>query len=235
MAERRHLKNAPIRAAVIEVSLPIDEGSTPAKLERLAKTFTGYGRLERIRYPWADDDDVSVRATSKQDDKHVVEVARDGFSFTRFKPYTEWAAVKKEALRLWRIYLKNRAPSHASRIAVRYINHLKLPFDLPLHPEQYILGLPLPPEGWPRALSNLLSRVTLFDSDRDLQVNVFHTLLDDPEENKMGFGFDIEAFKEGSALPVSAVAVGTVLDSLRDLKNEVFFKGLTERAVRMYE
>jgi uncharacterized protein (TIGR04255 family) len=233
MAKQRHLRHAPIRAAVIHISLPIDEASTPAKLEEIVGGFTGYANLERLEYPW--DEGITVQATSSRDDKHTVEVGRDSFSFTRLKPYVNWPTMKREALRLWRAYLKVRTPPHANRIALRYVNHLRLPFDMPLHPEEYVLGLPIPPKGWPRALSNLLSRLTLLDAERDLQANVIHTILDDPEENKMGFGFDIEAFKAGNDLPISATSVGKILDDLRDLKNEIFFNGLTERAIRMYE
>ena len=50
----------------------------------------------------------------------------DGFTFSKLEPYTTWEKVFGEALRLWNIYVEIAHPLETSRVAVRYINRLRV-------------------------------------------------------------------------------------------------------------
>ena len=53
---------------------------------------------------------------------YVAQFTRNGFVFSRLKPYEGWETFEAEAKRLWCIYRELAEPSEVQRLGVRFIN-----------------------------------------------------------------------------------------------------------------
>ncbi len=247
MPKPRHLRNAPIREAILDVRTPRREDLDISLLGDLCKALPDYPVIQdRLLYMgelkihtgpdvYSEQREVQrdgFRAVS-EDGNQIAQFRLDGFSFSRMRPYTSWPEVESEARRLWELYAQTVAPQKVTRLAVRYVNHLRIPFpvqDL----KAYLQGIPDLPEGWPQNVSSFLYRNTLLDPERGLSAHVTLALTDDVDQDKIGLIFDIDAFVDGE-FPLPTEEFWGTFGSLRDLKNRVFFNGVTEKTLEAYE
>lgn len=244
MPQVRHLRHAPIREAVLDVRIPRTGVAPLDALRELAGSLSGFANVDaqfqfESGIQWSGSGEVSrhdrteplgFRAVS-EDETRVVQFRLDGFSYSRLRPYTSWEEIRDEARPLLERYVETVGSRDGIRLALRYINHLRLPYpteDL----KKFVLGLPDPPEGWPAAVESFLYRITLAD-DSGASVHVTHALVDDVDESRIGVIFDIDAFREGR-FTVGDDAFWRTFEELRDLKNRIFFRGITDRTVEMY-
>ena len=167
-----HLNKAPIVEAIIDfrVKLPSDfklEVFHPLRTQ-LGEEYPGFEEQQiieqTIRQEAGHAAEFSTRVSGihghrliSKDRKNVVQLRRDGFTFSRLPPYTRWDEVFGEAWRLWGMYVEAAKPVEVSRIAVRYINRLLLPL-LFSNPEEYLKAPPVTAEGWPAEMSAFLTR-----------------------------------------------------------------------------
>lgn len=241
---RGHLRNAPIGEALIDFRVLRRELIS-------ADVFSGLGALVGQRYSQSRVMQ-SVRARFGIDQGQMVEpsstqaavgwiyiaegaVAQfrvDGFTFNKLEPYTTWEQVFGEAIRLWAVYVTASAPTEVTRLAVRYINRMRVPG--PANLQDYLTAPPaLPPEISPR-VQEFLSRVVVQDSTRDASVILVQALESSLDPSLIPLLLDIDAFKAVS-LPPEDPSLPRVFEQLRMLKNEVFYASITERTVEMYE
>lgn len=243
-----HLNKPPIVEAVIDfrVKLPSDfklEVFHPLRTQ-LAEEYPGFEEQQIIQQTIKQEPgqgpEVSTRLSGihghrllSKDGKNVVQLRRDGFNFSRLNPYTQWEEVFSEAWRVWSLYAETAKPLEVSRIAVRYINRLLLPVPFS-KPEEYLKAPPMTAEGWPREMSAFLSRVVMRDPESEILVNVVQAL--EPQalgHTNVTLLFDIDAYEDVS-LPADDVTMRARFAKLRELKNRVFFKGLTEKAIDLF-
>src|SRR5438874_933662 len=59
-------------------------------------------------------------AFTSEDGKQIFQARRDGFTFSRLRPYAGWPELRDEARRLWDIYRDTAKPDKITRVAVRY-------------------------------------------------------------------------------------------------------------------
>ncbi|CAN5461990.1 TIGR04255 family protein [soil metagenome] len=243
-----HLSKAPIVEAVIDfrLKLPSDfklEVFYPLRVQ-LAEDYPGFEEQQiieqTIKQEPGQGPEVSTRLSGihghrllSKDGKNVVQLRRDGFTFSRLNPYTQWEEVFREAWRVWGMYEVTAVPLEVSRIAVRYINRLLLPVPLS-NPEEYLKAPPMTAEGWPRDMSAFLSRVVMHDPESEIMVNVIQALEPQaPGQSNVTLLFDIDAYEDVS-LPADDVTIKGRFDELREMKNRVFFKGLTQKAIDLF-
>ena len=248
MARQRHLRNAPITEALIDFRVsqlgkPLNEASLDLLKPGLQERYPTWQRQDfveariEVKGP-------SIRqdATDKQfrgflfrarDERSIAQFRVDGFTYNRLKPYPSWEDILPEAISLWRLYVETAAPVLVTRTAVRYINHLRLPF-----PErgliQYLAAPPVAPEGYPRFLSGFLTRVTLHEPEEGLAAIVTQASEQGLEAAHLTIILDIDAFSDMEFIPGSDRLL-SMLERLRALKNGIFFGSLTEDAVRLFE
>ena len=82
------------------------------------------------------------------DELNVAQFKRNGFVFSRLRPYQDWEAFEREARRLWNVFLELAKPSQVSRLGVRFINRIPIAAnkelgDYLVEPPTRPLGLPL--------------------------------------------------------------------------------------------
>ncbi len=167
------------------------------------------------------------------DGKNIAVFKRDGFSFSRLKPYTDWQSVSSEARRLWETYARMAELNNITRIAVRYINHLEIP--LPISDfRDYLTAPPPVPKKAPQAVSSFLTRVGVHDTKRQLDANITQAMERSSKPNFIVIILDIDAYKLGE-FETTTEGIWNILDELRTLKNEIFFSSISERTAELFE
>jgi len=162
----------------------------------------------------------------------VAQFRSDGFTLNRLAPYRNWQTLYGEAARLWPLYVERAAPKAVLRVALRYINELRLPLEPGEDFDLYLAAPPRIPNELPQLLSAFLVRVVLHDREHDLACNVIQVL--EPLSGPITVKLDIDVFR-ADEFPTDIGSLDQVFQHLHDFKNRVFFSHLTERTVKLYE
>lgn len=248
MAKQRHLNKAPITEAVIDYRVVPSPNVAIGALREALNELKGRFPLvdERVGYEYKAEFSKEGRNISQSsrdkgiegfnarsgDGQKVAQFRLDGFTFNKLKPYTSWEEVFSEASALWELYKRAASPELVTRIAVRYLNHLALPRDVP--PSTHITA-PLPlPDALQRLfpLAHYLTRVVVTDAERGLFANIIQSL-DQITEDKVVIILDIDAYKTFS-VSASDQELKDTFANLREFKNRIFFENLTEKALEEY-
>ena len=164
----------------------------------------------------------------------LVQFRPDGFTLNNMKKYVGGDELLDRALAFWELLVQRAQPEVVSRVALRYINRLKLPLTSGDPFTRYLTSPPALPEGAPRRLSEFLSRVVGHDEQRQATAVVVQQLNRREGEQPVAVTIDVDVFRTGT-FPVDSSALRGILDSLRALKNETFFALLTDETVSFYE
>jgi uncharacterized protein (TIGR04255 family) len=250
----RHLVNPPIVEALVEIrgtwgvrevlpstfesikaelSADYPESETRLKLEARIEVASSQVEIQRP----SEFHGVFLKAPSSN---RLVQLRVDGFAFSQLKPYRTGEALLEEALAIWKMYAEVVRPTAVTRIALRYINRLSLPFTHGDQFSRFLTAAPSSPEGAPQSVSEFFSRVvthpwpaeTPVAPDGDETVAIITQKLAREGVSTM-VTLDIDAFKVGPSLVHSIDGLRTELETLRKLKNEIFFALLTEEALRL--
>jgi len=243
MANKRHLKNAPIIEAIVDIqvkSLPESYLQTlkaihaaiadkyPEELEhRKMQTTIRLGETEaRTEHSLIGYRHISENKTQ------VFLATLNGFTFSRLRPYETWESFRKEALALWELYANTVNPELITRVALRYINRLEIPFP----GESFDKYLTSPPNLSPnisQAIGSFLTRIII--PEPALYATAVITQAMDPLFSKdtrtAPVILDIDVFKEGEF--TKEETWGAIIDQLRELKNKIFFESITEEMARL--
>ena len=243
---RTHLRKAPIVEAVIDFRVLRESNVSP-------DTFAGITSSIGEKYSLAESvhsiearfgidrgrmiDPAQRRADLGWRYRAGTEVAQfrvDGFTFSKIEPYTTWEAVFGEAFRLWKIYLELAKPKELSRIAVRYINRMKVIGNRNIN--DFLEAPPLLPQPIPPVIRDFLTRVHIADERRSAAAVIVQALEPQLDPNVMSLLLDIDAYHENRAVLVPTdPSLPSLFEQLRELKNEVFYAIITEKAAEMYE
>lgn len=248
MAEIRHLKNAPITEAIIDFRVKNSnvqslEKSTDYLKERIfdsypkAQAMLGYQaevrfRLGGVTEQTAGDTGFKGYFFTSEDGLNVAQFRADGFTFNRLKPYTSWENIFTEVMRLWGLYIEVAKPEYVIRIAVRYINHIKIP--LPVEDiSRYLTTLPDSPKNTFYQLRGFLTRLQFVELKLNLEAITTQALELSPDPNSVILYLDIDAYKQGQFSPLDE-DIPKILKALREMKNTIFFGSITEETVRLF-
>ena len=245
MAIPRHLTNAPITEALIDLQVKLPADVQVEKLKSAHELISANYPQVMERRRWASQvqfkkEKPPTQVTSETGPdgylfissvpKQMVQFRLDGFTFNRFKPYETWELMRDEAYRLWKIYVQIAAPDMITRIAVRYINHLQLPLpvtDFGL----YLAAPPRVPGQQPHFVNSFLSRVVIIDSLTGAAANIGQALESISQGRVI---LDIDVFKGGD-FRVDVDDAWDLLNELRHFKNRIFFESVTDQTLRLYE
>ncbi len=248
MADRRHLKNAPIREALIDIQfepqLTIDAlnffaEAVKSKFDKQAKIWQQPFGSEIV--PDGDSKTSSEQAVigirfDSEELGHVVQVRVNGFTFSKLAPYKDWEEVKLAAQEAWRDFVKFSRPATINRVAVRYINALEIPLPLTDFSE-YFTASPQVPKELPQGLTAFLQRVVMVDPKTESVAVVTQALEESQsatQSNAITIFLDINSFQVKQIDP-SSDELWATFDVLRDFKNAIFFEHITERAAELFE
>lgn len=243
MAQQSHLRNAPIREALIDIKV---RGVAAASLagglpERLARE---YPRVERINFHQFEVQvneskevvsasvarDTGFRAFS-HDGLLIAQFREDGFTLSRLAPYQTWENLRDETQRLWAAYLEIAKPERVMRIALRYVNQINLPLPFGDFSEYLHMAPNLPP-GVPQALSSFLMRYVI-PAPEAQAVAIVTQALEGSTDAIVPVILDIDVFEDMDC-PTQGNECWATLSRLHNLKNTIFFKSITEKTKGMY-
>jgi uncharacterized protein (TIGR04255 family) len=245
MAQRRHLENAPITEALVDFRV-----SLPKEFD--AEVFADLKATLADRYPVAEkmrQSGTRIEVTAGKpafasipprllgyrfrstDGLDLGQFRVNGFTYSRLAPYTAWAKLFPEAWRLWTIYVATVRPPFVSRVALRYINHLRLPIQQGDDLERYLSALPPMPPGAPGGFSGFVSRINTFDPASGLSANVTQALEGPGAPTII---LDIDVYKAGE-FGIAEGALQPIFQALHSLKNDIFFGTITEETANYYE
>lgn len=167
MSEPRHLTNAPIREAVIDIQVtpPVSLDDLKAIAARLKDKPHKQDELWQASIGFQINDDGQGSTNTDRSSfgyrytfsnhPYVLQCQLRGFTFSHLPPYGNWEEMSATAKELWEIFLETVKPQAVSRIAVRYINSLPIPLPIADFAE-YLNVPPIVPEGLPQSLASVV-------------------------------------------------------------------------------
>lgn len=247
MPEARHLSNAPIVEALIDIRVELPGSVECAHLEPFyERVKTDYGQ-RKVRTPFVAQMSLHPEGPSvkthtanpdgliltSQNGQQVVQARLDGFTISRLTPYETWHKLRDEAERLWNIYREVAMPVRVVRTAVRYINRFE--FDPPMTDlGDYFSTRPEIAEGIPSDMNGFFMRVVLQAAEKHATVIVTQAFEPQAGVDKLPFILDIDVFRAAALAPDDA-EVWASLEALRAIKNEVFFNSVREKVLERYQ
>jgi uncharacterized protein (TIGR04255 family) len=175
---------------------------------------------------------------SSLDGRQIVQAKLDGFTFNRLAPYDRWETFRDEAKLHWGRYRNLARPTIITRIALRYINRLPLP--LPIKDfRDWINTTPEIAPGLPQGLKTFFMRLEI-PHPTTAAIGIITETMQAPEviagsdRQILPLILDIDVLQEREFTPDSDVLWSTFED-LRNVKNEFFFKSVTDRAKELFQ
>lgn len=232
---------APITEALIDVQVTPSADLSLDALRRFNEPLAAEYPHVRTQTEWAGQLRVEVAGTAStmtsrhgvrgfvfldEEQRLVVQVRRDGFTFSRLEPYQSWDALRAAAKTAWARYVEVARPTAVRRVALRYINRLNLPGGELQLPDWFRLHPNAPPGLG--TMSDVLVRLALRHPDEP-DIVALTTLGTAPSviAGEAGFLLDIDVWLVRE-MQVNA-AILDILEDLHEYKNDVFFGSLTEQ------
>ena len=251
MAKQRHLTQAPIAEAVVDIRASLPQSFDITELSHLPDGVSGnflasesmkgfFGSIEfgkELEKPRTQAIDRGIVGYSYKsvDSTKVLQLRNDGFTLNKLKPYDDWSKLRDEARQLWNIYLGLARPESISRIALRYINHLNIPnsvenFDF----GEYLTSAPQVPNELPQAILSFFYRVVLPDPSVGAIAIINQAVESIADPKVVPIILDVDAFIEGNFEPDSD-KIWDAFEKLHVFKNNIFFSYITEKTAELYK
>lgn len=243
MAKQQHLSKAPIDEALIDIRVTLPKHTRElehfaALDEKFRDQYPDKKTINEFHYRVNFDHPETEEKTSKQlgfrytsaDNIQVIQATLNGFTFSRLSPYQDWTQLREEARRVWRIYSDHVQPENITRVATRYINKLKFSgahVDL----DHYLNYVPVVPKALPQVLDGFFSRVVV--PDAKVHCTAILTQQLQPSPSEVAVILDIDVFRE--KVFADEEEAWRTIDTLRDIKNLIFFDSITEETVTLYK
>lgn len=163
---------------------------------------------------------------------HVLQCRTTGFTFSRLSPYGCWEDLRSAAKAEWDQFIAFAPEFSVNRIAVRYINELKIPLPLGDFAE-YLASPPDVPKDLSQAVSSFLQRVVIPDAE-NRWVSIVTQALEpagQPAADHISVLLDVDVFRMVEIKSSNSDRIWLELDQLRVQKNRMFFGHITDKMV----
>jgi uncharacterized protein (TIGR04255 family) len=254
MARQRHLNHAPLVEALLDIRVAPNPKTTLEQLSaidsRLAPRYARKGEKRRAGVHVHFDRDLGASAKASMspegfvfqdiEGKRIVQVTLDGFTQNLLKPYSDFDALIKEAKTNWDAFVDVARPQQITRIALRYINDLRLPASKEMRFENFMPFAPQIPPNLSQMTSdfatnaNFASRIAIEDDELNARVIVAQLFQGVVDSDGVQVILDIDAICDDE-LKVGDPRLWERFKALRKLKNDVFFSYTTDPLLEQYE
>jgi len=169
------------------------------------------------------------------DEKQLVQIRAQGFSFNRLAPYTSLDGYLSEIQRAWKLFVEIAMPVQFRTVRLRYINRILLPMTggrIAL--DKYIQVCPRLPDEDTMEFASFLNQHVAVEIGTGYQVNSVLTAQRSQSE-KLPIIFDncVVAAEPGD--PQDWDSILSKIQSLRDLKNRIFRNTLTDTCMNLFQ
>lgn len=169
-------------------------------------------------------------STSRQ---FIVQVRKNGFSFSILAPYENWRKYASEARRIWVQFRDQFPPETITRLGVRYINQLDIPASS-IVLKDYFNTVPEIAEGIPQLVNQYFMQLVIPMEQIQAQAILNQAIVPPAIPDTTSLMFDIELFRT-QEVPEEENAIWEVFDLLREGKNLIFDASLTARAKELIQ
>lgn len=244
------LRNAPIVEAILDIDCDMrPDFDFERAVNRAAESFKPSYPVQRARHftehqikqDGPTDPQFSIRSGIDasqffaKDEKQLVQLRRQGFSFNRLAPYTSLDDYMREMERTWAIYADVVRPLTIRAIRLRYINRIMLPLgDGGLELDHYLRLGPRTPAGGRLTLSNFMNRNSVIDHETGHQATVM-LASEAATADKLPMIFDITTTYASSPDSLEWCDIEPIVQSLRELKNYLFKGTLTNDCMELFQ
>ena len=169
-----------------------------------------------------------------EDKLHVARFERNGFIFSRLRPYDRWEQLVAEAMRLWEIFVDVARPSQIPRIGLRFVNRIDLP-STAVRIDDYLDPAPQGVRGLDIPFQHFLHQDVFDVAGHPYAVRLVRTTQPAPGPDPQSFGIiiDIDVFTTRPSEP-SRESIESRLNEMRWLKNKMFFGSITSKALETF-
>ena len=237
--------NAPITEAVIEILVQLSKNITINDLikchDSLKDRFPEVVEQKRIKAGFqlgkkpstlsSEESTIGYLLKSSQNQK-VMQSRLNGFAFSKLKPYENWKRFCAEAHELWKVYRGIANPLKITRISLRYINKIEVPYPFKDFNE-YILTNPQIAPKLPQAVSTFFMRLEIPNYDIPAKAILIQTMEKPTQDKKLPLILDIDVMRENEYIR-NMDDVWADFENLRDFKNEIFFNSITDKAKELF-
>jgi uncharacterized protein (TIGR04255 family) len=163
----------------------------------------------------------------REDGSEVVQLRRNGFTYSILKNYRGWEVLREAARDMWRVFLLASGPVNINRLATRYINAIEIPLGADY--DEYLTTAPRIPKSVPPIVTSFIQRV-MVPFEREIAISIITQTLEMPGPAVL----DIDVFTEVS-LEGASEEIWSRLDNLRNIADRIFFSSLTEKLIESYK
>lgn len=244
------LRHAPIVEAVLDIDCDTPPGIELAALEEPARErFRDQYPKLRKRYFHEFEIESKAEALSKlstrhaiqalqfiaDDEKQLVQVRTQGFSFNRLAPYSTLDEYLPEIERTWGLYVEVAAPVITRVVRLRYINRMLIPMEAgKVDLDRFLTIGPRVANEEALDLTGFLIQQNAVEKDTRHQVSLTLTA-EAQETGKLPVILDIGVASPLEDDPRNWAAIHQTVTSLRRLKNQVFGNTLTPECIQIFQ
>jgi uncharacterized protein (TIGR04255 family) len=252
MSEPRILSRPPIVEAVLDIDCDMPPGQDLAALEAPARDafrdpypkfrtrFLHEGRIE-LRggevVPKVHSAKVGIQALQflQHDEKQLVQIRAQGFSFNRLAPYSTLDDYLPEIERTWRLFVSLTFPVQIRIVRLRYINRIELQLsDGRIELADYLRVSPQLPDETGLTFAGFFNQHAAVEAGTGNTVNII--LASQPSQKEgLPIILDLTVAATGAEEPEDWAWILSRIQSLRDLKNRVFWNTLTDRCLNLFQ
>lgn len=243
------LRNPPIVEAVVDIDCDLPPRFNLAALEAASREAL-QNQYPKFRTQVMQEHRVEMNANAlntstrqavqalqflHEDERQLVQVRANGFSFNRLALYTTLDDYLPEIERTWRLYADLVSPVQIRVVRLRYINRIMVPMTVPsIDLDEYLKFGPRLPDEENLMLSAFLIQQAAVEKDTGHQVNLVLTA-QAPVAEKLPIILDITVISKVNAEPGDWPTVAAAIASLRILKNRVFLNILSDKCIELLQ
>jgi len=247
--ESKDYNNPPIQEAVFDVrfrfannpSIEILEGIWKLVEEAFPKKETIQNFQTKVEFNPTDKVPV-VNSTSEtyglrlttQDGSRVVQIKRDGFTFSRLNGYDGWKQFLEEATELLGKYSDACKPEYVERIALRYINSIQIP-ETTFKIDDYFLTAPQVGSIIPQSILRFFSQVMIKDDGSNTLAIINQTINPPKREGETTFILDIDAFQEAVRIDPASYDFVKSIEQIKTFRTLIFEGSITDKTRNLFK
>jgi uncharacterized protein (TIGR04255 family) len=238
-------KRPPITEAVIQIAFAakLDDKAINAAAKKVNRNYSGTPtQLQDVNYNINVDHDQLIKNTehyyrlSSGDMTQICLIRKQSFSVSQLAPYTSWGEFISRFERDYRLFIEKVGYMEVSRIGVRYINRIDIPFSLEnpiINENEYLNIFPTyPPMLGILSAYAIQQRSAIEELKSNLTIN--SAIVPSPLLNHMSIMFDQDIGREVE-LPNKIEEIVEFLDLVRIKKNEIFECCVTDKSRDLFQ
>jgi uncharacterized protein (TIGR04255 family) len=170
-----------------------------------------------------------------EDERQLVQIRAQGFSFNRLAPYSSLDDYLPEIERTWKRFVEVTKSVQVRKVGARYINRILLPMpEGHLELADYLQVCPQLPDEENLTFVGFLNHHSAVEAGTNNQVNIILTS-QRSDGGRLPLILDIETFHVGPSNPEDWTQIQSRIASLRSLKNRVFKNTLTDKCLNLFQ